>query len=518
MSLILYNRDVPRLRSQKFLISLVVFFLAFGYRLWGLKGTGALWDENAYFSAGFHYYYNLMHLQFDPDRDWGWIFEHPPVGKYIYGLGTLISYKFPDDPAFAPKLNFTFGRLESAVLGALTCVLIFLAGQEFFSTSVGLLSAVTLSFLPIFAAYGRIIGLESPQAFFWTGAVYFFLRAVLKGGNNRQYLMAGLWASLAFATKYNSGLLLLLFGIILLAGKILRVNDDSPKFIPRNFLLIPVMMAVFLYVTFPWLWRDPLNQFWKSFSFSKQHVGFADYSPLYYLKYFLATTPAVVIALASIPLINLVSFWRKREIFLRLALLLATLLPLSLSLFGFKGAGVRYVIFAFPSLSLLAGLGGVNLLSGISKGIAFSFRQFRLALAFLVILVSSYLIWQAALVHPYEVDYYSELVGGTLGAGNKNLGFGWRGEGSKELIDYVNQQLPDGSRVKIIIDTEGYPPVSGRLKVVSRDRVADYIVCLPPQIDEIKGNPALETVYTVKVASVANLGEIYFDPDAAGKN
>ncbi|MDP2874034.1 MAG: glycosyltransferase family 39 protein, partial [bacterium] len=409
-------RPIYQLLIKKSLLVFLVFFVAFTYRLWGLKSTGALWDENAYFSSGFHYYYNLMHLQFDPDRDWGWIFEHPPMGKWIYGLGTFASYKFPDDPAFAPKLNFTFGRLESAVLGALTCVLIFLAGQEFFSTSVGLLSAAILAFLPIFAAYGRIIGLESPQAFFWTGAVYFFLRAVLRGENNRQYLMAGLWASLAFATKYNSGLLPLLFGLIFLAGKVLRVNDDSPKFIPRNFLLVPVMMAVFLYVTFPWLWRDPLNQFWKSFSFSKQHVGFADYTPLYYLKYFLATTPVVVIALALVPFINIVSFWRKREVFLRLALLLATLLPLSLSLFGFKGAGVRYVIFAFPSLALLAGLGGVNLLSGISKRMAFNLRQFRLAVFFLVILVSSYLVWQANLVHPYEVDYYSELVGGVKGA------------------------------------------------------------------------------------------------------
>lgn len=493
--------------SRKFVFCVIIFLLAFGYRLWGLKGSGALWDENAYFSAGFHYYYNLTHGQFDPDRDWGWIFEHPPMGKWIYGLGTFASYKFPDDPAFAPKLNFTFGRLESAALGALTCLLVFLAGQEFFSTSVGLLSAAILAFLPIFAAYGRIIGLESPQAFFWTGAVYFFLRAILKGGNNRQYLTAGLWASLAFATKYNSGLLLLLFGLIFLAGKVLRVNDDSPKFIPRNFFLIPALMAVFLYVTFPWLWRNPLAQFWKSFTFSKQHQGFSDYQPFYYLKYLLVTTPLIILLLTIPSLVNLFKAKQPRERFLLFSFLVGTLIPLSLSLFGFKGGGVRYVVFSLPTLAILAGWGLVQLS-----------RKSRLLLGAALLVVISYLIWQAALVHPYEVDYYSELVGRTLGAVNRNLGFGWRGEGSKQLMDYVNQQLPKGARVKIIIDVEGYPPVSDRLKVVSRDKMADYIVCLPPQIDEVKGNPALKTVYTVKVANVAPLGEVYFDPDAAGKD
>ncbi len=498
---------MPGPRGRKFLISLAILLLAFGYRLWGLKATGALWDENAYFSAGFHYYYNLMHLQFDPDRDWGWNFEHPPLGKYIYGLGTYASYKFPDDPAFAPRLNFTFGRLEAAVMSSLTCVLVLLAGWEFFSFSVGLCSALILAFLPIFAAYGRVLGLEAPQALFWTGAVYFFLRAVIQGGNDKSYLWAGLLASLGFATKYNGGLVLLLFGLIFVASKVFKVSGDSKKFVPRNLLVIPLMMVIFLYVTFPWLWRNPLAQFWKSFTFSKQHQGFSDYQPFYYLNYFLVTTPAVILLLTLLPLASFIGGKQPKERFLLFSFLVGTLIPLSLSLFGFKGGGVRYVVFSLPTLAMLAGWGLVQLS-----------RKSRLLLGLVLLAVSSYLIWQAALVHPYEVDYYSELAGGTLGAVNKNLGFGWRGEGSRQLIDYVNQLLPDGSRVKIIIDAEGYPPVSDRLKVVSRDKVADYIVCLPPQIDEVKGNPALKTVYTVKVAGVAPLGEVYFDPDAAGKN
>ncbi|MDP2873677.1 MAG: hypothetical protein Q8N84_00005, partial [bacterium] len=111
----------------------------------------------------------------------------------------------------------------------------------------------------------------------------------------------------------------------------------------------------------------------------------------------------------------------------------------------------------------------------------------------------------------------SELVGGVKGALDKRLGVGWRGEGSKELMGFVNSQLPEGSRVKVIIDSEGYPPLDKKLVSVGRGEIADYIVCLPPQIEEVKGNSSLQTIYAVKAGGLATLAEVYFDPTAKGK-
>jgi|GEM_PF-4251955 len=502
-------------KSRKLWV-LIIFLISFTYRLWGIRASGALWDEDAYFNAGFHYYYNLRYLQFDPEENWGWIYEHPPVGKYIYGVGTLLSYQFPDDAAFLPRLNFTFGRLESALMGSLTVILVLLMGWEFFSPSVGVLAASVLAFSPVFAAYSRIIGLESPQALFWTAGLYFFLKAVGQGGNNRQYLAAGLGAALAFATKYNSGLLLFLFGLIFCLGKRWPVNRDPPRFVPRNLLLIPVIVVGFLYLVYPWLWRDPWGQFWKSFTFSKQHVGFGDYQPWYYLRYLLATTPLVIVLL-SLFSFRLIFLGHPRQRLVVTSFWLNILVACSLGLFGFKGAGVRYVIFAWPTLALLAGVGSFEILSFISQKLAWGVLSFRRALVASLLVTSAYLIWQAKLVHPYEVDYYSELVGGVGGALQRGLGVGFRGEGGLELISWANDHLPVGSRVRVAVAPQGNPSLSEDLLEVKSGELADYLICLHPCGEEIENNQSLKSVYTLLVAKEANLGDVYFDPTAAGK-
>lgn len=109
-------------------------------------------------------------------------------------------------------------RLVFAGFGIASVFLLFLLGKRMFGRATGLLAAffLTLSFLH--ARESHFGMLDVPVTFF---SLLFFLRALklLRLGRWRDYLGCGLWAGLAFATKYYAIVLL----VPLLTAHLLRV-------------------------------------------------------------------------------------------------------------------------------------------------------------------------------------------------------------------------------------------------------------------------------------------------------
>src|SRR5262249_14095867 len=118
------------------LIALVIVFgLALALRLFRLNAFGQTWDEDVYWSSGRNYLVNLIKLDFRR-RMWQWNFEHPPIAKYLLGLGALWH------DGYGPA------RGVSAVLGAATCGLVFLIGRDLYGRAVGAGAALLYAFLP----------------------------------------------------------------------------------------------------------------------------------------------------------------------------------------------------------------------------------------------------------------------------------------------------------------------------------------------------------------------------------
>ena len=401
-------------KSQLLLVSTLIFIFAVGFRLWGIKETGGTWDEDVYYNSAYHYYFNLKSLDFSR-ASWGWNFEHPPVAKYIYLPGAYLSQKLPDNPAFRPRVNYLPLRVESAIMGALTCVLVFLIGLHIFKSFwVGVYSGVILAFLPQFTAYGKLVSLESPQTFFLTGVLYFFLKLFTREVQSTNYKKIGIaplgWlidggiggirgigrdkkallnlgglavsVALAFATKFSSGLVFLWMGLVLAFRFIVRASvltSREPifekasrlKFILRVLLkdskgkdliaalLVPLTLLVFsfsfLIIIWPWLWHNPINDFIKSFTFSSQHFVAGEEKPFYYFSYLWYMTPLLITLTALIPVI--LCRRCKAYRFPILALVLWIVVFCAQALTGLKGGGVRYVLMVYPVLALLSGLG-----------------------------------------------------------------------------------------------------------------------------------------------------------------
>jgi len=482
-------------RKQKvLLVSLAIFLLSFLFRLWGIKETGGTWDEDIYYNSAYHYYFNLKNLDFSR-ASWGWNFEHPPVAKYIYLPGAWLSQKLPADPAFRTGVNYLPLRVESALMGALTCVLVFLIGlQVFGSFWTGLFAGITLAFLPQFVAYGKLVSLESPQTLFLTGALYFFLKTITRRvkpippvGWNRALLFV--FSALAFATRYSSGLVFGWMGLVLLvkAFRTKRRTDLAKAFFLPLSLLI--FSFAFLILIWPWLWHNPLGDFIKSFSFSGQHFRLSGLEVGYYFKYLFFTTPLVVLISAVL------GAGRARGVKV-VALLLWVLIFAGQGLTGLKGGGVRYALMTLPAIAVLSALGINTVLEKV---------RFKI-LALLVLVF--YLVSSSLTVYPYLMDYYSESVGLAWGAHKKGLSFGFRGEGIKRTIDWLNTNAKAGSKVAIIATPDEAPPLRADFeRQASPTGETDYIVALPPYL--FSGGSEWELVYEEKVAGVVALAAIY---------
>jgi hypothetical protein len=100
--------------------------------------------------------------------------------------------------------------------------------------------------------------------------------------------------------------------------------------------------------------------------------------------------------------------------------------------------GVRMFIVLFPFLGMLAGYG----LHCAWRALAARARGPVLALVFVPAAV------QLAWVHPLELAYYGEVVGGVRGA--HRLGFEttyWMDAYTEPVLEWMNRELPPGARV-----------------------------------------------------------------------
>lgn len=483
---------------QKFLknnwIIIVIFLIAFFFRLWGINAQGQTWDEVAYYDGGKEYVRNLYHLDFN-SSDWHKNFEHPPVAKWIYGIVGVPSYKniFDID-------KFTYGRVASACMGSLTIVLVYYLVQTIFkSRKTAILASLILAFLPVFVAHNKVLGLETPTALFYTLAVYLFYLGLTK---DKKYLLwTGLAAGLAIGTRFNNGHVLFFMMAAALCYYLIPWRDITEK---KKFswwiFLIPLIASVFIFAIWPWLWTDTIDHLMQNKTFLSMQLncqkigdckdwflGKATVPPWYFfIYYFFATTPILLLLVFVFNLFRTI----KKPTFSSIYIWLWFLIPFAMSFVGFKQDGMRYV---FPIIVPLAILGAQGLVA-IGKKNKYEKVLYGAFIA--------YLFFSCLLVHPYYLDYYSETVGGVKNVyQKKSFEIGWWGEGLDSAYRYLDKfdlkdkrilvlAYPDFSKNKFAqnADITGYSQITHK---ETNDFDFDYIVTDPAfywykPLDEVK--------------------------------
>ena len=431
----------------------VLFLGALAIRLIGLNAAGQTWDEDVNWSAGRNYVTNWLSLDFSA-ASWRWNYEHPPVMKYLVGVGA----QFAD--GFGPA------RAISAGASALACALLVPVGARLFSRRAGILAAAIAALTPHLIAHGKVVGHEAPTMLLWVAAIWAALCAHAadpaasdsqrRGADGpeaadrwrlpRQMALVGLLLGLAVSSRFVNALLAPLLGLLLL---ICAPADQRWRTVWLGLAIIPAVCVITSLAIWPRLWETPIAHLAESWERLRSPHGPAPYlgeitnTPArhYFAVYLVATAPAGIVAGAAL--------WAARALRLRergdLALLCWLVVPLLVLLSPVRQDGVRYIMPSVMALSMASAAGYVYVADMLSRRAPGAARPAaRLAGVALI----GYLALTCARIHPYYLNYYGEHVGGPARVAERNwFEIAWWGEGLDRAIDYVNEHAEEGARI-----------------------------------------------------------------------
>jgi len=454
-------------------IGLLLAFLTLAAVLSTLGDVGVTWDEPLYIKASRGYMswlsvlkQGILHGDLRTPlsdaaivQDWmphPTLELHPPLGKFLSGLTWAALRGWLGE--------VTSQRISNALLFSLLVAMIFWMVSEAYDTVSGVFAALCLLLMPRMFFHAHLANIDTTVAITWFVAMYAFWRYESRSGWLPVFAI-GLAFGLALSTKMNAMVMPLVWGVWVL---LFRRNWRS---ILRLVAMGMIGVVTFL-ATWPWLWHDTLNRLMYYVLMASR---FKD-RPQFYLGRTLPHVPwhyPFVITLAVVPLvITLMYLLGTWAVLSRRAargdrgeavqnseatgwlLLLNALTPLLFAATGLQAAysGERHFIPAYPYLACLAGVGFGFMLRTLrstwqqlypqadSKHVSF-LLTLLLGLLLIVPLVS---IIQ---MHPYELSYYSELVGGLPGATRLGLETTFWCETYRDALPVLNAQAAAGSTV-----------------------------------------------------------------------
>ncbi len=430
---VLAKRRLGALPRTWWLAMAAIFVAACVIRWIDLSGHGQTWDEDVNWASGRNYVTNLLSLDFR-GSSWSWNYEHPPIMKYLAGIGA----QFAD--GYGPA------RALSAIWVAIGCALLVPIGARLFSFRVGVLAAIIAALLPPLVAHGQIVGHEAPTVMWWNLAILAAL-GVSDVDDVRttrtRIAWTGVAIGIAVASRFVNGFV----GVLALA--IIAIRTPPPRrwrVTLEAAIAMPVLAFATLYAVWPRMWLHPIGALQASFAKLAQTHGSEPFlgamtahpGAHYFAAYLFATLPFG--ALLGVVLFA-VRAWRRRS-GEREAIGIALLwlvIPMLAIISPVRQDGVRYVMPSVVALALLAAAGW-EALAG--------YMRWRYAFAALTAALAIYLAATLARVHPYYLDYFAEQVGGA-GTVAKHGWFetAWWGEGVDRSVDYVNANAAPNARI-----------------------------------------------------------------------
>ena len=461
-----------------------VFALAFVVRLLGLWSFGQTWDEDVNWAAGRNYITNILSLDFRASS-WTWNFEHPPIMKYLEGIGA----QFAD--GFGPA------RALSALWTSIGCALLVPIGTRLYSKRVGVLAAVIAALLPPLVAHGQIVGHESPTVLWWSLAILLALRVNDDPALARRRLVSlGIVIGLAVASRFVNGLV----GVLAIAIIVIQSRDPQ-KALVRSLMMAPIAVLT-VYAVWPRLWLHPIAALRESFAKLSQPHSVEPFlgvltnhpGPSYFLMYLFATLPVLILVGVAIYIIRASQDSNRAA----LVMLAWFLIPLGVMFSPVRQDGVRYVMPCVLAFAMMS-----------AAGIEYVARNY---MRFAAPLVALYLAITLVRIHPYYLDYFGEHVGGpSTVASHRWFETAWWGEGVDRGVDYVNTHAAPNARVfRNCIEPAHLAWFREDLwtPMTNNPNDADWIVTYAPTSHACPVPPQFHRVFTVD-AQGALLAEVW---------
>lgn len=435
---------------------------------WSSEGPGVTFDEGFNVEMGVYLVESslatglgMLHpaTQYEIAHDPRYNPDHPPLGRWVLGLANGILNRLA--PQNDRLYVLTFARCGSALAYALTVLLLSRTALAWWGTAGSLGSGLSLLLTPRLFGHAHLASLETAMNLTFI-AVVLVLAQRWSGKESlswRDGLWPGLLLGLALLTKMQAIFLLPAIAVWGLWNWRLRA-------IVPGLVLGVVAVLVFL-LGWPWLWDAPLERSLQYFSRSTERITlycyylgerYADKEVPWHYPWvmFATTTPMLFLMLGGW---GAVRQFRSSLVDSRRSRLLLWCWLVPLIAFSVPGVAVydgeRLFLVCWPVWSLFVGAGcwdiGRHLrpvassAGGSSSG---RLRPVLLGSALMAGLLSP--LWSLIQLHPCQLSYYSELVGGLRGA--VALGFEptyWGDAVTGDMILSAAGRLPQGSRVAV---------------------------------------------------------------------
>ncbi len=509
----------------------VLFFVAC---LITLKDYGVSWDEPEHFLRGQGY----LHFFLTGEKKFA---EDNPRKSYYQDNSLPAKHFFENDNGHPPlndilaaSSNYIFyqklgimGDIESHHLFNILSSTLLVLVVSVFAYKVGglkasLISGTITGTYPLFFSEAHFNIKDPPQAAFYSLAIFAFWLS-LKKNNWKWLLLSAISVGFSFGMKFN----ILFLPFIILPYLFLRYWPKfSVKNIPKKYFLVlltcPLIVFGIFFVSWPFLWADPFENFLKIMKYYKEIGTGSDYQPGYYflrfnlypLLWIVTTTPPVVLLSLIVGLfIAIKDRSKEKTLWLWVLWLVVPIARVSIpgaSIYG----GVRQIMEYIPAMALIAGF-------AVSYFINLLQIKFSKLLSFLVttIFIGTSL-FTVIKFHPNQNVYFNFLINGLKGASEKNIPYWGNSYGNAYLMvtKWLNQNAEKDAHLALIQGTAlNIPAITLRSDIVrwnsfwsGIDRRGEYLteltyggirVAYPYAWEYV--DMFLEPVYEVKVDGVA---------------
>ncbi len=431
---------------------------------------------------------------------------HPPISKLAVGLGWgLFRNVWGNIPAYRFSAAVWFGVLVALVYLSVTEAYRPLAGlaasfsllcmprvflhAHLANLDIPMATVWVLGMYLFWRAITRLAQPTPPSR--WRGGVPVAGRSTRQGW--AWTVVAGLAFGIALGTKLNALLMPMVWGIWFLLWQREKVA------LIKMALIGAIGFVVFLAI-WPWLYHDTLDRlaYYVSMGYRFNQT----------LQYYLGQTGKVawhyplVLTIAVVPTTITVAYFAGIARVLKCPtgvhnagpgvstspgrgstgspqnaeqsngqqrygyyILLNALVPLAIPVLGLQAlySGERHFMPVFPYLAMLAGIGFVAILETLEQRLLFHSHgsdiecgsagakaptqwQKLLAIGLAILLFTPPLV-SIIRLHPYELSYYSEIVGGLPGAVRLGLETTFWCESYKGCLPYLNANAPEGALI-----------------------------------------------------------------------
>lgn len=479
-------------KTKQIIVILFIFSLLF--RFPALDKPAVTMDEHWWFGYGMDRF-----GEFDPqspvwDKEPRMRIDNPPLAEYYMGGWALLGQSVFGASSYSEFLYWA--RIGNIILGSLLVILIYLIGRDLFGHREGLTAAAILAVLPLAVGWSRLAYGTIFLTFSYAFIVYLFFRTRDWRITYRLPFMA-LMAGIPFAAKYTGifaapflAFLWILYEKPLLYDFSMEKDWFTNEYLSRfaDFVILSGIFTVGAYVTllitFPYLWRAPVGNFFHIFLKQSSRGGTGLFGIFQSISqavvYPIVRNPLLVMVLAAIGGYLTVQKPTKS----RLSLLAWWVAPSLIVVFGLSAT--KYVVPVIVPITLFAAVGLSALYNKYNDKLPVS------KYSTLLLILVAYVAVSTVLVYPYPAGgYYSETVGSTSGAWkllNTHDGTkiylrtpGGYGAGVGEGMHYISDNAPTGATVQIYTNLQPF--------YMGVDRSKQYINPTdPPQADYVLMN------------------------------